>query len=262
MLPTDIDDCFLTMAVMAVTSSGSEVPMATIVTAMMRSDTPSIWARTVPLSTSRFEPTTRHAAPRTNSARFFRSALRLLSTTAAPSVCSSTESFFALRIFSMMNATNSASTIRLSGRLSTPSRHKSQSTSVLTTIRTPFTANWLIRMATGRKMSEMAMIMPVLAVTEPMALPIAISVLPSAAAIVETMISGSVVAMDTTVAPIRNCGRPEASAIHVAASTNQSPPLTINASPSRNSKIVMMSDDDIKIPPCISQKDEKKTFCT
>ena len=113
-------------------------------------------------------------------------------------------------------------------------------------------------MATGRKMSEMAMIMPVLAVTEPMALPIAISVLPSAAAMVETMISGSVVAMDTTVAPIRNCGRPEASAIHVAASTNQSPPLTINASPSRNSKIVIMSDDDIRIPPCISQKDEKK----
>ena len=108
----------------------------------------------------------------------------------------------------------------------------------------------------------MAMIMPVFAVTEPMALPIAISVLPSAAAIVETMISGSVVAMDTTVAPIRNCGRPEASAIHVAASTNQSPPLTINASPSRNSKIVIMSDDDIRIPPCISQKDEKKTFCT
>ena len=141
MLPTDIDDCFLTMAVMAVTSSGSEVPMATIVTAMMRSDTPSSWARTVPLSTSRFEPTTRHAAPTANSTRFFRSALRLLSTTAAPSVCSSAESFFALRMFSMMNATNSASTIRLSGRLSTPSRHKSQSTSVLTTIKTPFTAN-------------------------------------------------------------------------------------------------------------------------
>ena len=39
MLPTDIEDCFLTIAVIAVTSSGSDVPMATMVTAMMRSET-------------------------------------------------------------------------------------------------------------------------------------------------------------------------------------------------------------------------------
>ena len=225
MLPTDIEDCFLTIAVIAVTSSGSDVPMATMVTAMMRSETPSSCASTVPLSTRRFEPTTRHAAPRTNNARFLSSAFLLLSTGTALSEDSSCESFFALRMFSMRKAMNSTSTIRLSGRLRRPSRHKSHSTSVLRTIRTPLTLNWLMRMTTGMKMSEIAMMSPVFAVTEPMALPIARSVLPSAAAMVETMISGSVVAIDTTVAPIRNCGSPDAAAIHVAASTNQSPAL-------------------------------------
>ena len=76
------------------------------------------------------------------------------------------------------------------------------------------------------------------AVTEPIALPMAMSVLPSAAAIVDTMISGSVVATETIVAPIRNFGMPDASAIQAAASTNQSPPLMISTNPTRNRKIV------------------------
>lgn len=80
------------------------------------------------------------------------------------------------------------------------------------------------------------MIRPRLADTEPTALPMAISVCPSAAAMTETMISGRVVATETMVAPMRNLGIPEASAIHDAASTNQSPPLTMSPRPTRNNR--------------------------
>ena len=48
MLPTERDACFLTMAVMVVTSSGSEVPMATMVMPMMFSGMPVFWAIRVP----------------------------------------------------------------------------------------------------------------------------------------------------------------------------------------------------------------------
>ena len=50
-LPTDSDDCFLTIAVTVVTSSGREVPIATIVIAIIFSGTPSYVAKAVPLST-------------------------------------------------------------------------------------------------------------------------------------------------------------------------------------------------------------------
>lgn len=39
-LPMDREDCFLTIAVMVVTSSGREVPTATSVTPMIRSEMP------------------------------------------------------------------------------------------------------------------------------------------------------------------------------------------------------------------------------
>ena len=51
-LPTDMDDCFLMRDVTAVTSSGREVPMATMVTPMMASDTPQDAAMRLPLLTS------------------------------------------------------------------------------------------------------------------------------------------------------------------------------------------------------------------
>ena len=78
------------------------------------------------------------------------------------------------------------------------------------------------------------MMRAVLAVTEPTALPIAMSTLPSAAAIRETSISGRVVAMDTMVAPMIKVGMRSAPAIQLAASTNQSPPLMIISAPMAN----------------------------
>ena len=48
MLPTDMEASFLAMAVRVVTSSGSEVPMATIVTPMMLEGTPSSSASSLP----------------------------------------------------------------------------------------------------------------------------------------------------------------------------------------------------------------------
>ena len=49
--PTDIDDCFLMTAVIAVTSSGRDVPIATIVTPMIASETPHEAAMSLPLFT-------------------------------------------------------------------------------------------------------------------------------------------------------------------------------------------------------------------
>ncbi len=72
---------------------------------------------------------------------------------------------------------------------------------------------------------------PVLAVTEPTALPIAIAFEPRAAPIAETSSSGRVVAKLTTVAPIINFGIPETSAIHTADYTKRSPPFPISPSP-------------------------------
>ena len=118
-------------------------------------------------------------------------------------------------------------------------------------------------MTAGKNSSDTAMMRPMFAVTEPIALPMAMSVLPSAAAIVDTMISGSVVATETIVAPIRNFGMPDASAIQAAASTNQSPPLMISTNPTRNRKIV--SAKLISNTPSFSNvgvKGIKKTFCT
>ena len=48
MLPTDMEASFLAMAVRVVTSSGKEVPMATMVTPMMLAGTPSSSASSLP----------------------------------------------------------------------------------------------------------------------------------------------------------------------------------------------------------------------
>ena len=85
------------------------------------------------------------------------------------------------------------------------------------------------------------MIRPTLAVTEPTALPTAMPMEPLAEAISDTSSSGSVVARLTMVAPIRNLGMPETSAIQLAASTKKSPPLMISARPSRNNNTIAMA---------------------
>lgn len=58
------------------------------------------------------------------------------------------------------------------------------------------------------------------------------------AAMDDVISSGKVVPMLTTVAPMMNCGTPDISAILLAESTNQSPPLMIRTSPTRNKNTV------------------------
>ena len=116
-------------------------------------------------------------------------------------------------------------------------------------------------MTAGIHKTEILIIRPILAVTEPTALPIAISFCPFAAAIDETRSSGSVVAKLTTVAPIMNFGIPVASAIHVAASTKTSPPLTISTRPITNKItswhiLVMLTPKRIKV----NKKERKAEF--
>ena len=65
-LPTPSEDCFLMTAVIVVTSSGSEVPIAMIVTEMTLSLIPIEDAMILPLSTSRSAPNTMARAPSIN----------------------------------------------------------------------------------------------------------------------------------------------------------------------------------------------------
>ena len=66
MFPTPRDDCFFITAVMVVTSSGSEVPIAMMVTEITLSLIPSEAAIILPLSTRRSAPKTIASAPRIN----------------------------------------------------------------------------------------------------------------------------------------------------------------------------------------------------
>ena len=91
-----------------------------------------------------------------------------------------------------------------------------------------------LSIANGMQTMKMPIIIAVFAVTEPIAFPAAISTFPFAVAVMLTIISGNVVAMETMVAPITNLGTPATSAIQLAESTNQSPPLMIKTSPTMN----------------------------
>ena len=118
---------------------------------------------------------------------------------------------------------------------SCPSRVKPNRIAIAASSSTALTAYCRRGMVHSIQISDRHMIRPVLAVTEPTALPTAMSALPSRAENTDTSISGMVVATLTTVAPMMNFGMPEASAIHVAASTKKSPPLMMHTSPAANS---------------------------
>ena len=98
----------------------------------------------------------------------------------------------------------------------------------------PLGANSFLLIAKGIHTMKIPIIIAVFAVTEPIALPAAISTLPLAVAWILTIISGKVVATETIVAPITNFGTPRISAIQLALSTNQSPPLIIRTRPTTN----------------------------
>ena len=99
-----------------------------------------------------------------------------------------------------------------------------------------------------------AAISAVLQITEPIALPYAISPWPLTADPADTMTSGRVVPIDTTVAPIRISGTWNRRAMPTAPSTNQSPPLMSRRSPSPNSSTVQKSEPEIS--PKIEDKIE------
>ena len=115
---------------------------------------------------------------------------------------------------------------------------KPNSDRIAASSRQAFTPNCLRSIRHVMHTSDRHIISPVLAVTEPTALPTAISALPSSAAKTETSISGRVVAKLTMVAPMMNLGMPDASAIQLAASTNRSPPLMMHTSPAANRRTI------------------------
>ena len=122
----------------------------------------------------------------------------------------------------------------LSHRERLPSRVKANSKPMADSSRQAFPAYCLRVMAHCIHTREIHRMRPVLAVTEPTALPTAMSAFPSKAENSDTSSSGMVVAKLTTVAPMINFGMPVDSAIHVAASTNRSPPFMIQNRPAPN----------------------------
>ena len=99
MLPSERSLQPLTRDVMAVTSSGSEVPRATKVSAMTDSGTPSAWAMRVPLSTSRLAPTAMSTAPATRSTSVL---VRVISSSAASASASASTPAGAFFIWSTL----------------------------------------------------------------------------------------------------------------------------------------------------------------
>ena len=175
-LPTDMDACFLTMDVMAVTSSGRDVPRATIVTAMIASDTPSILAISVPLLTNRLDPMTIHTAP-TAIIPICMSISFLV--TCGLSLSSKSGCDFAERIFSSMNRTKITSSTAAPIMDTDPPSEKMNRAAMLTSRSIPLGAKSFLLTDIGMKTRLNAMISAVLQMTEPMPLPIAMDTFPS-----------------------------------------------------------------------------------
>lgn len=140
------------------------------------------------------------------------------------------------RMFCAMNSAKITANMILPIRLREPDRQDSSST-VAAAMSKRICFKYFFRLQTmGSAIMATAIIRAVFAVTEPTALPMAISVFPSAAAIQDTIISGIVVARLTMVAPMINVGIFSARAIQLAASTKKSPPFTTRAIPKANKK--------------------------
>ena len=235
--PTPSDDCFLITAVMVVTSSGRDVPIAMIVTEITLSLMPKDVAIMLPLSTNRSAPKTIASAPSMNFNIFEKITAFVFDSGPSFSSLPPLTAFTAARILSTKAITKIMSrsmlvTVPIPSIF--PAFAKLPTTTITMaapSIRRDFSIYSFLFIIEGMQIMPMAIIRPVLAVTLPMALPIAISTLPSCAAMAETSNSGSVVARLTTVAPTISLGIPDTSAIHVAASTNTSPPFTIRTIP-------------------------------
>ena len=140
-LPTDSEDCFLRIAVMVVTSSGSDVPIAIIVAAITESGTPIMTASAEPLSISSCAPRTIAAAPRMNLPMFI--ATLLPSVLGRSSGASLPCSRFAARMLSTINPTKTSMIIMLSETDSALSRVNANSSTTAASSRPALTPNCL-----------------------------------------------------------------------------------------------------------------------
>ena len=205
--------------------------MATKVRATIRSGTPSSTAIRLPLSTIKRLPRTMAAAATTNFNM-------LRASSPLSQLCRSWALFISLlarRRFSPINSRKMAMSAKLQSMLSLPSLHPTSSTPEAAISSRHWGRYFFLLQGILMATMATAMMSPVLAITEPTALPIAMSTFPPAAAITETIISGIVVARLTMVAPMMKVGISMALAIQPAASTKASPPLTTRAIPTANS---------------------------
>ena len=233
-LPADIAPFFFIKEVTIVTSSGRLVPIATSVTAIIPSGIFMIVASALPLSTNNFAPKTIAPAPKINFKiliitvvlSFLTSTISSTSSTSvslsstllsanessykifgAPSACIflvTAASFFATAILSQRNTAKGIKSIIASQTLRKPVMLNKNSKAIDTSKVMDLRKVSLRFTIKGENIKAIARISPVFAVTEPIALPIAISTFPCAAAIIETIISGRVVATLTIVAPMIN----------------------------------------------------------
>ena len=108
----------MTSEVIAVTSSGREVPNATKVSAITLSGTPIACAINVPLSTSKLAPTAISAAPKTS-----KSSVLTKDIFSSASSFVSVGAFFICITLAIMYATNIASIIRPMMRVNLPNTY-------------------------------------------------------------------------------------------------------------------------------------------
>ena len=179
------------------------------------------------------------AAPSTNLAALER--ISFLLTITPSEAFFNPAAFFPFEMLSHMLTANITRSTMLSMTPVNPSRENNRRSAVDNMRKAAFKPMLFLFAMLGRHIIDIAIMSPVLAVTDPTALPIAISTLPFRAAKSDTRSSGRVVARLTMVAPIMNLGIPDISAAHVAASTKTSPPLIINPRPTINKIIVTVS---------------------
>jgi len=220
--------------------------MAIIVSPITLSDTPNAFAISVPDSTRSLAPTVMAAALSTNNDEFIKTCflvgfiIGIAGRITFPLLVLRTEFCFDEERLFQVNIITTPKARRLPSADTVPFLHIIIRMNAEDMRHIIPNLKFLVSIVELRNIMLIAIIIAVLAVTDPTALPIAIELLPENVAMVETKISGKVVAILTIVAPIINFGMLNTSAIQTALSTNTSPPFIIKNRPTRKSKTVIV----------------------
>lgn len=230
-LPTPISGFFKRTEEMVVTSSGIFVPTAIITKLTIPLFIPSIWLIVSTLFTSTIAPSPTASADTKNSAIICTHDCFTISTLGDSSL------FFASLIFNIINPTKSNSKIIASNVLNFPFSPKNKSNITHKQKYIIFETKLLALILLGNNKNETPKTMVKLHTIEPIAVLMPTSSTPLKLEIKDTVVSGKVVAMATTVAPTTIGGILVFFARFTEDSTSISPPFKISTKPNINTTI-------------------------